>query len=129
MARELTYSVVQVDTGKKVKPHSILRTDHPSARPGMWRLERHVCRKGDHMVHVSRSHNHMGRVHREFHPSIFGLTIEVDVVWYRDVRHAAHWCWVRGGDWLMAGVVALVPLSFFETYHWGSWVAELFGKH
>jgi hypothetical protein len=121
----MTHKIVNAESGALVPLGTMLHTAHPSARPGTWRLENHNVRNGEHVLHVSRSHPRMGRVHREFHPTVFGLTVEIDVVWYRDLRHTGHVCWARCGDWFMAGLVALVPLAFFEHYHMAGSITEI----
>ncbi|MEU9291307.1 hypothetical protein AB0D57_43495 [Streptomyces sp. NPDC048275] len=67
----------------------------------------------------------MGRVHREFHPRMFDARVEIDVRWYGDVRHTAHHAWAKGGDYLLAGLFALVPLALFEQFHWAEKIAEV----
>ena len=119
-----THKIVNVETGAVVPLGTMLHTAHPSARPGTWRLENHLPKGTEHVLHVSRSHPRMGRVHREFHPSVFGLTVEIDIVWYRDIRHTAHRCWVKFGDGVVMGFFALVPLAFFERFHWAEVITK-----
>jgi hypothetical protein len=104
----------------------MLHTAHPTARPGTWRLEHHSLKAGDHVLHVSRVNPRYGRVHREFHPSVFGLTVELDVVWYRDIRHCGHVLWSKVGDGVMLGFLALPALGLFEHFHWAGGIAEGF---
>lgn len=57
-----------------------------------WRYEgvaeRHT---GDHHVRCSRSHPNMGRVQKDFHPSLFGGAVVVDVHLYADRERLARW--------------------------------------
>lgn len=50
-----------------------------------WRLEK-ISHKpdGEHHLHVSRSVPKLGRVHKEFHPRMFGLEVVLDVRFYAD---------------------------------------------
>lgn len=126
----IQHKIIVEATGKPCAIGSPLRAVDPVAQPYLWRLDAHCAHEdGSHTITVSRHHPKFGRIKHSFHPKVFGLVIELDIVWYRDVRHVTHAVMVRGGDWFMAGLIALVPLSFFETFHWGSWVADLFGKH
>lgn len=85
----------------------------------MWRYERlavdHI--DGEHRVHASRSGGKQGRIHKEFHPHVFGATIVIDVTWGRKIQVGAVKARRRAGDWLMAGLVGLIPLAFFERFH------------
>jgi len=119
------HKIVSLETGKVVPLGTMLRAVDPVAQPYAWHLDAHNAHPdGTHSVSVSRHHPKFGRVKHVFHPRVFGLVIELDIVWYRDVRHVTHAVMTRGGDWFMAGLIALVPLSFFETFHWGHTIAE-----
>lgn len=78
-----------------------------------------------HRVHVTRRHPRLGHVHREFHPSVFGLRVIVDITWQRAVINKAHHVRAKFDDYLLAGVIALLPLAFFEHYHVGERLTEL----
>lgn len=121
-----THKIIRQDTGEVVPLGTMLHTAHPSARPGTWRLESHVPRGSEHAVHVSRFHPRMGRVHKEFHPSIFGLVVEIDIVWYRDIRHVCHLLWAKCGDGIAFGFLALPALGLFEHFHWANGIGEGF---
>ena len=93
-----------------------------------WRYERITPHDTDgHRVHCTRVHPRMGRVHREFHPRVFGATVVIDVRWYRDIHHTAHRAWLKIDDYLFAGIFALLPLAFFEHYHWAETITEAIG--
>lgn len=119
--------LVFADTGKPVIPGCVLRAVDPIGGPYVWHLDGHRIGADDHghRVMVSRHHPKLGRVHRTFHPRVFGLTVVIDIVWYRDVRHTAHVVWAKGNDWLMAGIFALIPLAFFEHYHWADDITNM----
>lgn len=80
-----------------------------------------------HRVHVVRRHPKLGHVHREFHPGVFGLVVEVDIKWSRHLVNTAHHARQKFDEYLLAGVVALVPLAFFEQFHLAEKVGELIG--
>lgn len=68
----------------------------------------------------------MGRIHREFHPSALGCEIAVDITWRKSMGHAAYRTWSKVDDYLLAGIFALVPLAFFEHYHWSEFIVSIF---
>lgn len=80
-----------------------------------------------HRVHVTRRHPRMGHVHREFHPVVFGLHVVVDITWKRHLANKAHHVRAKFDDYLLAGVIALVPLAFFEHYQLAERIPEIFG--
>ncbi len=80
-----------------------------------------------HRVHVTRRHPRVGHVHREFHPRVFGLHVVVDITWKRRVANATHHAFSKFDDYLLAGLVALVPLAFFEHYKLAERLPEIFG--
>lgn len=80
-----------------------------------------------HRVHVTRRHPRMGHVHREFHPVIFGLHVVIDVTWKRHIVNKAHHVRVKFDDYLLAGVIALLPLAIFEHYHLAERLPEILG--
>lgn len=80
-----------------------------------------------HRVHVTRRHPRMGHLHKEFHPSVFGLSVVVDVTWRKHVRNSAYHAWQKFDEYLIAGAVALLPLAFFEKYHLAERLPEIFG--
>lgn len=92
-----------------------------------WRYEHLRPHEDGHRVHVTRSHPKMGRVHREFHPMIFGCRVEVEITFTRrlcqDSRHFVG----KVDEWFLAGVFALVPLAFFEHYDLATKIPELLG--
>lgn len=118
--------LINPTTGQVIEPGSKIHTVHGN---DPWRYER--LRKIDdttHHVHCTRvvkgSRGRTFRGHREFHPSVFGLEIKIDVTWQRRVKcrtvHAFH----KIDDYLMAGLFALVPLAIFEHYHLAGTITE-----
>lgn len=83
----------------------------------LWRYSHVVEHATDgHRIHVVRRHPRLGHVHREFHPALFGLKVVVDITWQRHVINKAHDVRCKVDDYLLAGVIALVPLAVFEHY-------------
>lgn len=113
------YKIVYAGSGKPCPVGTALRAVDPVAQPHTWRLDAHHCGEDDtaHRVTVSRHHPKFGRIKRTFHPRVFGLTVEVEVTWYRatgrKVRHAWHETYVG----IYLGFLALIGLAFFEQYH------------
>lgn len=121
--------LVSRTTGKTVAPGSMLRVQSGPGAGRAWRFE-HVHERGDgnHRVHVTRSGGRMGRIHREFHPGVFGCEIKIDITWRRVTRNAVHHARTKIDDYLMAGVFALVPLAFFEHFHMADTLCGLLAK-
>jgi hypothetical protein len=120
----MQHKIMNKETGAVVPLGTMLHTSHPSARPGTWRLENHALRNGEHTLHVSRSHHRMGRVHREFHPHVFGLTVEIEVTWYRATTRKIHKAWHETYTGVYLGFLALIGLAFFENYHLAPAIVE-----
>lgn len=76
-----------------------------------------------HRVHVTRRHR-IGHVHREFHPGVFGLKVLVDITWKRHVLNVAHHTRQKFDDYLLAGIIALLPLAAFEHFHLSEKIVE-----
>ncbi|MDQ1033581.1 MULTISPECIES: hypothetical protein [Streptomyces] len=117
--------LVNSETGAEIAQGALLHMASGPSAGQAWRFERLMPHPDGHRVHVTRTHPRMGRVHREFHPRIFGAQVEIDVRWYREVGHAAHHAWAKGSDYLLAGLFALVPLALFEHFHWAGKIAEV----
>jgi len=104
--------------GEIVESGAKLRVAHGREIGQMW-LYSHVVEHpvDGHRVHVTRRHTRLGHIHREFHPRVFGLEVKVDITWQRHVINKAHDVRCKFDDYLLAGIVALVPLALFEHYH------------
>ena len=107
-------------TGQVIQPGTKIHTVHGS---DPWRYER--LRKIDdtqHRVHVTRivkgSRGRTFRGHREFHPSVFGLEVKIDITWERKAVCRTRHMISKIDDYLLAGVFAIIPLAFFEHFHW-----------
>lgn len=114
--------------GVEVQPKTRLHVVEGRAAGQVWQYSHVVEHPVDgHRVHVTRRHPRMGHVHKEFHPSVFGLHVLVDITWKRHVVNKVHHVRSRFDDYLLAGIVALLPLALFEHYHLAERVPELFG--
>ena len=115
-------------TGQEIPAGRTLHGQTGSAAGLAWRFEGIAQRPdGIHHVHVSRPGGKLGRIHREFHPSMFGCEITIEITWRRSVRNVAHRTWSKVDDYLLAGLFALLPLAFFEHYHWADAIVSSFG--
>lgn len=76
-----------------------------------------------HRVHVTRRHR-LGHVHREFHPGVFGLVVKVDITWKRHIVNTMHHARQKFDDYLLAGIIALLPLAAFEHFHLSEKIIE-----
>lgn len=84
-----------------------------------WRLENvHRTLEGEHRIQCSRYSPRMGRVHKIFHPRVFGLEVVIDVRVAADrasIMRALH---VAAGQLLlltMGGVIAWVVAEWLST--------------
>jgi hypothetical protein len=85
--------VVNTSTQCEVEPGTMLHMISGPSAGQAWRLEKVATRHdGDHQLHVSRSLPKLGRVHREFHPRLFGCVVVIDVKFYADVQKLKHAC-------------------------------------
>jgi hypothetical protein len=108
--------LVHAETARVINPGSML---HATSGPA-WRYERIVPHPVDgHRVHVSRHHPKLGRVHKEFHPSIFGCCVVIDVKFYADTAKIKHCISVLGTQ------LILLTLGGFIAW----WVAEWCHAH
>ncbi|MFJ8142621.1 hypothetical protein [Streptomyces sp. NPDC096013] len=121
--------LVSCVTGEEIQTGHILRVQTGATAGHAWKFEKIAQRAdGVHHVHVTRHGGKVGRIHREFHPSIFGCEIKVEVTWLQSVSHAAYQTWSKIDEYLLAGLFALVPLAFFEHYHWSEYIVAIFGS-
>ncbi|MCT9080478.1 hypothetical protein [Streptomyces fulvoviolaceus] len=118
-------------TASAVEPGA---TIHMASGPNAgqaWRFEKITEHATDgHRVHVSRSHPKLGRIHREFHPGLFGCSVVIDVQWYADrqrlLRAVGHTA-ATGLSAFTAAVVAWLVHEYGNA-EWGGFLA-MFGVH
>lgn len=116
--------LINTTTGAEVKPGDSIRHQETGAR---WKFS-HVTHHPDgHRVHACRPHRRLGKVPGQFHPRVFGLEVVVNVGWKGHVRNVLHVSVAKFDDYLLAGIIALVPLGLFEQLHGAEYIGELFG--
>ena len=121
--------LVSCVTGEEIPTGRILHVQTGATVGHAWKFEKIAERAdGVHHVHVSRPGGRKGRIHREFHPSLFGCAITVEITWFKSVSHVAYRTWSKVDEYLLAGLFALVPLAFFEHYHWSEYIVAIFGR-
>lgn len=59
------------------------------------------------------------------HPSVIGCSVRVPLTRCQRVKVFALACWTKIDDWFMAGLVALIPLAWFEHYHMATKITEV----
>jgi hypothetical protein len=116
------------ETGEAIDPGSMIHlTSGPSAGQA-WRFERVVPHPDGHKIHCTRSHPRTGRLHREFHPRLFGCRVVVDVAWYRDRPRMKRWLSVSVTQFALltvGGVIAWLVAEYGNAQLTG--VLTLFG--
>lgn len=113
----------------EISPGARLRVVEGRDAGQVWQFSHVIEHPVDgHRVHVTRRHPRIGHVHREFHPRAFGLHVVVDITWRRHLVNKVHHVRSKFDDYLLAGVVALVPLALFEHYHLSEVVFESLGR-
>jgi hypothetical protein len=118
------------ETGDVVDPGSMI---HVTAGPSVgqaWRFERIIPHQDGHKIHCTRSHPRTGRLHREFHPRVFGCHVVIDVKWYRDRQRMAGWASAVLTQLVLltvGGVIAWL-IAEYGNAEWGGVLAQ-FGVH
>lgn len=102
---------------------------HVTTGPSMGRAYRYegVCAFGKtHRVKVSRKAIHGNfRAVEWLHPTMLGCKVECPRTRKQRCSDFLSLLWHKLDDWVMAGVVALVPLALFEHYHWAGKITEV----
>lgn len=115
-------------TGQEIEKGSKLHATSGAVAGTVWRYE-HIAERPDgaHHVHVSRCGGKLGRVHRELHPSVFGLEIKIHITFVKHTANVVRHVRSKIDDYLMAGAFALVPLALYEHFHWGETITAALG--
>lgn len=114
--------------GVEVAPRARLHVVEGKDSGQVWQYSHVIEHPVDgHRVHVTRRHPRIGHVHRDFHPRVFGLRVEIDITWRRHMRNKVHHVRTKFDDYLLAGVVALLPLGLFEHYQLAERLPEALG--
>lgn len=104
--------------GQIILPGAMLHAVHGPHVGTHWRLESIHHNGVHHVLRCSRMYRTM-RVRMDHHPRVFGLEMITDDVtqWYRITRDDLRACWHKIDDGLFMGVLALIPLAFFEAFN------------
>lgn len=120
--------LVNTATGNPIEPGAMLHVTTGPRTGEAWRFEKITPHATDgHRVHCTRRHPRIGRIHREFHPGVFGARVMIDITWHRHVRNVVRHAWSKADDYLLAGTFALLPLAFFEHFGIGDRLIEMIG--
>jgi len=108
--------------GHEVVPGAMVHVATGPALGQAWRLEgiRHAPH-GEHQVHCSRTAPKMGRVHKIFHPRVFGLEVVIDVRVAADRAHFMRALHVAAGQFI------LLTLGGVIAYFCAEWLHVMFG--
>lgn len=119
-------------TASSVEPGAMIHMVSGPKAGQVWRFERIIEHPVDgHRMHVSRSDPKMGRrVHREYHPSVFGCSVVIDVHWYADrarFLRGLHFA-IFQAVLLTVGALIAALVAEFGNEQWGGFLA-LLGYH
>lgn len=89
-----------------------------------WRYEKITEKGGEHHVIASQVLPHMGRATKTFHPHVFGCHVDITMAYWRS---SAMWHDFKSQTFILfyGGLLALIPLAFFEHFHIA---ARIFGS-
>ncbi|MEU6260180.1 hypothetical protein ACFUEN_29755 [Streptomyces griseorubiginosus] len=118
-------------TASTVEPGATLHMVSGPKAGQAWRFEKITEHATDgHRVNASRLHPKFGRIHGEFHPGLFGCSVEIDVHWYADrqrvLRAVGHTATTAVSAFAAAVVAWLV--HEYGNAEWGG-VLAVFGVH
>jgi len=119
----MTQLLIMATTGERVEFGRMVEAQVGPHAGTWWRLDALSHNGREHVVRVTRL-VHGGRIRRvaAFPLHVFGLAVsEVVALWKRACRCAVH----KSGDYVFAGITALVPLAFFEQYHGAERITEI----
>jgi hypothetical protein len=88
-----------------------------------WKLTEIVKRDSAHHVRATRKHR-AGRHTITVLPEIFGMRVHETLNVIKDVARSALNLWRKIDEGLYMGVLALVPLAYFERYDGAEWITE-----
>lgn len=119
--------LINPTTGQIIPQGTKIHTVHGN---DPWRYER--LRKIDettHHVHCTRlvkgARGRTFRGHKEFHPSVFGLEVKIDISWQRHAVTTGKHVFAKIDDYMWAGMFAIIPLAFFEHFHWADDITSM----
>lgn len=59
------------------------------------------------------------------HPAVLGCEVRVPLTRCERAKIFAVACWTKIDDWFMAGMIALIPLAWFEHFHMATKITEV----
>lgn len=118
--------ILQTEAGEEIHSGATLRATSGAYLGRRFRFVE-VHDDGERIT-VTMLHPHPFRHARQvMHPSAFGLRLHRPLSRSRRMANAVHHVWQRVDEWLLAGLVALIPLAFFERFHWADQITSLMG--
>ncbi len=76
--------LMHIESGRTIDPGTTIHMSAGTSIGKAWRYEKITPHEDGHKIHCTRSHPRLGRIHREFTPSLFGCTVVIDVKFYAD---------------------------------------------
>lgn len=119
--------LVSVATGEIVSVGRHVKAVEGPHAGTWWRISELFHDGTQHMVRATHRHTHVGRVPRTFRPDTFGLRVHEEISHVRHAVNTLHHTWQKLDEWLLAGVIALLPLAFFEQYHLAETITSTLG--
>ncbi|AGP58329.1 MULTISPECIES: hypothetical protein [Streptomyces] len=118
-------------TASVVEPGSMIHMVSGPTAGQVWRFERVIDHATDgHRVHVTRPHPKLGRIHREYHPRLFGCSVAIDVHWYADKHRLLRGLYVVASQTVLltlGGIIAWLVAEYGNA-EWAGLLAAL-GVH
>lgn len=118
------------ESGDVIRPGTMIHMTSGPSTGQAWRFERITPHQDGHRIHCTRSHPRTGRLHREFHPRVFGCHVAADICWYRDRARIARWISVLVTQTVVltiGGVIAWLVAEYGNA-QWGG-LLSAFGVH
>ncbi|WP_143570716.1 hypothetical protein [Streptomyces acidiscabies] len=131
MIEEKVMQLIHDATASVVEPGATIHLASGPSEGQAWRFEKLSEHPTDgHRVHASRSHPRIGRVHREFHPRLFGCSVKTGLPWYADRARLLHVVQHMGATCVSAFTAAVIAWMVHE-YGNAEWapVLTMLGVH
>ena len=107
--------LMHIESGRTIDPGTTIHMSAGTSAGKAWRYEKITPYEDGHKIHCTRSHPKLGRMHREFTPSLFGCTVVVDVAFYADrtrMLNALRKLAVSGVGAVVAAIIAWVVAEY-----------------
>lgn len=120
--------LINPTTGQTIRPGAKIHTVPAGEAWHFNKVTRHP-ETNEHRVHCTKivrgTRGRHFRGHREFHPHAFGLEIKIDITWQRHALNTGRHVFSKIDDYLWAGAFAIIPLAFFEHFHWADEITSV----